>query len=82
MLCVELEPEVEQRLTKLAQETGQSKGYYAAWAIREFLEDREDYRLGMEALRRNEPRTSLEDLWKELASERIAALLHGNSQRG
>ena len=70
MLTVDLEPELQQQLSKLAQETGHSQSFYAAKAIREFLEDREDYRLGMEALQRNEPRTSLEDLKQELQADR------------
>jgi RHH-type rel operon transcriptional repressor/antitoxin RelB len=50
----------------LAKETGRSKSYYAKLAIRQFLEDREDYLLGIAALERNEPRISLEDLKREL----------------
>jgi RHH-type rel operon transcriptional repressor/antitoxin RelB len=66
MISIKLEPELEQQLSKLAQEAGQSQSFYASKAIREFLEDREDYRLGMEALQRGEPRTSLEELKREL----------------
>ncbi|MDQ2773844.1 MAG: hypothetical protein M3Y57_02795 [Acidobacteriota bacterium] len=38
--------------------------------IKEFLEDREDYLLGTASLERNEPRTTLADLRKELGLER------------
>jgi RHH-type rel operon transcriptional repressor/antitoxin RelB len=70
MLGIRLEPELESRLERLAKKTGRSKSYYARLAIREFLEDREDYLLGMAALERNEPRVSLEDLERELGLDR------------
>lgn len=70
MLGIRLEPELEQRLEELARETGRSKSYYAKQAIREFLDDREDYLLGIAALERNEPRISLEELERELGLER------------
>jgi RHH-type rel operon transcriptional repressor/antitoxin RelB len=70
MLGIRLEPELESRLEQLAKETGRSKSYYAKMAIRQFLEDREDYLLGIAALERNEPRISLEDLERELGLDR------------
>jgi RHH-type rel operon transcriptional repressor/antitoxin RelB len=66
MLGIRLDPELEKRLERLARETGRSKSYYAKLAIRQYLEDREDYLLGIAALERNEPRISLEDLEREL----------------
>ncbi len=70
MLGIRLDPELEKRLERLAKETGRSKSYYAKLAIRQYLEDREDYLLGMAALERNEPRISLEDLERELGLDR------------
>jgi RHH-type rel operon transcriptional repressor/antitoxin RelB len=70
MLAVRLDPIVEAKLSKLAAETGRSKSYYVKQAIQEFLEDREDYLLGMAALERAEPRTSLADVRKELGLDR------------
>lgn len=70
MLGIRLEPELESRLERLAKETGRSKSYYAKLAIRQFLEDREDYLLGVAALERNEPRISLQDLERELGLDR------------
>jgi RHH-type transcriptional regulator, rel operon repressor / antitoxin RelB len=67
---IRLEPELDARLDKLAQETGRSKSYYAEEAIRQYLEDREDYLLGIEVLERQEPRTSIADLRKEFGLER------------
>ena len=66
MLGVRLEKELEERLAKLARETGRSKSYYAREAIRQFLEEREDYLLGMSVLEREEPRISLEELERRL----------------
>ena len=66
MLDIELDLELESRLERLAKETGRSKSYYAKLAIKQFLEDREDYLRGMAALERNEPRISLDELEREL----------------
>ncbi len=66
MLDIELDPELESRLQRLAEETGHSKSYYAKLAIKQFLEDREDYLRGVAALERNEPRISLDQLEREL----------------
>ena len=70
MLGIKLEPELESRLDRLAKETGRSKSYYAKLAIKQFLEDREDYLRGIAALERNEPRSSLEQLERELGLDR------------
>jgi len=66
MLDIELDPELESRLEQLPKQTGRSKSYYAKIAIKQFLEDREDYLRGMAALERNEPRISLDELEREL----------------
>ncbi len=66
MLGIRLDPDLEKRLERLAKQTGRSKSYYAKLAIRQYLEDREDYLLGIAALERNEPRISLEELEREL----------------
>lgn len=70
MLGIRLEPDLESRLERLAKETGRSKSYYARVAIREFLEDREDYFRGIAALERKEPRIPLEQLERELGLDR------------
>ena len=66
---IRLEPDLEKRLDKLAKQTGRSKSYYARLAIQQYLEDREDYLLGIAALERREPRISLEELERELGLE-------------
>jgi RHH-type transcriptional regulator, rel operon repressor / antitoxin RelB len=70
MVAVRLDPEMEAELSKLAAETGRSKSYYMKEALASFLEDRADYLLALAALERQEPRTSLADLRKELGLER------------
>ncbi len=69
-MLIELESTLEARLEQLAKETGRSKSYYAELAIKEFLEDREDYLAGVAALQRNEPRVPLEQLERELGLDR------------
>lgn len=69
MLGVRLEPEIEQRLERLAKKTGRSKSYYAREAIREYVEDYEDYLLAVDVARRNETTISLEELAKKYGME-------------
>lgn len=66
MLGVRLDKDLEARLENLAKETGRSKSYYAREAIRQYLEEREDYLLGIGALEREEPRISLDELERRL----------------
>lgn len=65
MLGIRLDTDTEERLARLAKQTGRSKSYYAREAIRAFLEDREDYLIGLAALEKQEPRISLEELEQE-----------------
>jgi RHH-type rel operon transcriptional repressor/antitoxin RelB len=66
MLGIRLEPELEEKLESLAKETGRSKSYYAREAIRQYLEDREDYLKGIAVLERREPTITLEELERRL----------------
>jgi RHH-type rel operon transcriptional repressor/antitoxin RelB len=66
MLGIRLEPELEEKLESLAKETGRSKSYYAREAIRQYLEDREDYLKGIAALERREPTITLQELERRL----------------
>jgi RHH-type rel operon transcriptional repressor/antitoxin RelB len=66
MLGIRLEPELEEKLESLSKATGRSKSYYAREAIRQFLEDREDYLKGIAALERREPTITLEELERRL----------------
>ena len=66
MLGVRLEPELEKRLERLAKKTGRTKSYYAKEAIRQYIEDCEDYLLAVEVSKRNEKTFSLEEVRREL----------------
>jgi len=70
MFGVRLEPELERRLEELARTTRRSKSYHAREAIRQYVEDREDYLLGISVLERNEPTIGLEDLERSLERAR------------
>ena len=48
MLAIKLSKDVEERLDRLARETGRSKTFYARQAILEHLDDLEDYYLAEE----------------------------------
>jgi len=50
MLALRLDPEIEERLTRLAQKTGRTKSYYAREAILEHLDDLEDAYLALRRL--------------------------------
>jgi len=65
-MTVRLEDDLDERLGNLARETGRTKSYYTKLALQEFLDEQEDYVLGIAALERREPTTSLELLEKEL----------------
>ena len=67
---VRLDPDVKKRLERLARKTGRSKSYQANVAIRQYLDDFEDYSAGIEALERHEPRVSLGELERELGLSR------------
>jgi RHH-type rel operon transcriptional repressor/antitoxin RelB len=69
MLGIRLEPELEEKLESLAKETGRTKSYYAREAIRQFLEDREDYLKGIAAIERREPTITLDELERQLGLE-------------
>ncbi len=69
MLGIRLDPELEAQLESLARETGRSKSYYARLAIRQFLEEREDYLKAIAVLERKEPAVTLEELERRLGME-------------
>jgi RHH-type transcriptional regulator, rel operon repressor / antitoxin RelB len=70
MLGIRLGPDLEKKLDSLAKETGHSKSYYAREAIRQYLEDREDYLKRIAALERREPTITLEELERRLSLAR------------
>lgn len=70
MLSVRLDPALEAELEKLVATTGRSKSFYIKKALAAYLEDRADYLMALAALERDEPRTSLADVRRELGLER------------
>jgi len=62
MLAITLPPEIEGRLADLALKTGRTKTFYARKAILEYLEDLEDYYLGLEVIAQNNKRISHAEL--------------------
>jgi RHH-type rel operon transcriptional repressor/antitoxin RelB len=69
MLGVRLSKDLEQRLVNLSEQTGRTRSYYVKRAIEAFLDDKEEYLLGLAALERNEPTISLQELKKKLGLE-------------
>ena len=70
MLAVRLDPTMDEKLSRLAQETGRSKSYYVKQAISDFLDEREYYLLALAVLERGEPSRPLADVRRELGLER------------
>jgi RHH-type rel operon transcriptional repressor/antitoxin RelB len=52
VLAIRLEPEIEERLTRLAEQTGRTKTFYAREAILEHLEDLEDVYLAKQSIKK------------------------------
>jgi RHH-type transcriptional regulator, rel operon repressor / antitoxin RelB len=69
MQAVRLPKELDERLAKLAKETGRTKSYYARRAIAEWLDEREDDLIALQRLEEVERggRTySLDEVKREL----------------
>ena len=66
MIAVRLDQDLEERLSRLAAETGRSKSYYVREALQSYLEDREDYLLGLAVLEREEELLSIDEVRTEL----------------
>ena len=64
---LELSGELHERLTQIAQQTGRTVAYHIETAVREYVEDHEDYLVDVAAIERDEPRISLEQLEREIA---------------
>ena len=66
MLAVRLPEEIEARLTALAERTGRSKSFYVREAVREHLDDLEDYYLAVQRLEERLPTMPLEEVERRL----------------
>jgi predicted DNA-binding protein len=71
MLELRLAPEAEELLEHFAAKAGQTKAEFACRTILDRLEDREDYEIGIAALRESEAETAipLEEVVKSLGME-------------
>jgi RHH-type rel operon transcriptional repressor/antitoxin RelB len=66
MLAIRLPPEIEERLTKLAEKTGRTKTYYAREAILQHLDELEDAYLALERLEKPSKRWTQDEVEREL----------------
>jgi RHH-type rel operon transcriptional repressor/antitoxin RelB len=66
MLAIRLEPEIEERLEKLAKNTGRTKTFYAREAILEHLEDLEDVYLAKQSLKKGGSIYTSDEIKREL----------------
>jgi RHH-type rel operon transcriptional repressor/antitoxin RelB len=66
MLALRLNPEIEERLDRLAKKTGRTKSYYAREAILEHLDDLEDAYLALRRLERPAKTFSAKEVKREL----------------
>lgn len=70
MLSLRLPKDIEERLERLARETGRTKTYYAKEAIIEHIEDLEDAYLSMRALEKPGRIWSLEEVEEDLEKQK------------
>ena len=66
MLATRLPEEIEARLRALAERTGRSKSFYVREAVREHLDDLEDYYLAVQRLEERLPTIPLEEVERRL----------------
>ncbi len=66
MLAIRLKPELEERLTRLAERTGRTKTFYARQTIEQHLEDLEDYYLAADTARNPGRRYTPDEAKREL----------------
>jgi len=68
-LGLRLDVDTATRLLRLCEKTGHTKSYYAKKALRDFLEEQEDYLLAIEALKDKGKRIPIEDVMKRYGLE-------------
>ena len=66
MLAIRLDPETEERLTRLAEKTGRTKTFYAREAILEHLEDLEDVYLAKQSIKKGGRIYTSDEIKREL----------------
>lgn len=66
MLAIRLDPEIEERLTRLAEKTGRTKTFYAREAILEHLENLEDVYLAKQSIKKGGRIYNSDEIKREL----------------
>ena len=66
MLSVRLSDSLAKRLETLSSKTHRSKSHYVECALKNFLDEQEDYILALSRLEEQGPNVSLEDAKKQL----------------
>lgn len=66
MLAIRLDPEIEERLARLAEKTGRTKTFYAREAILEHLEDLEDAYLAKQSIKQGGRIYTSDEIKREL----------------
>ena len=69
MLSLRLDPDIERRLSELAERTGRTKTYYARELIEAHIEDLEDRYLAEARLEKRRPPLTSRQVRKELGLE-------------
>ncbi len=70
MLTLRLSPKLNARLNRLAKRTGRPKSFYAKRAIAEYLDEQEDYLIGISRLEENLPPIPLDEVIKRIGLDR------------
>ena len=65
-IAVRLNPQLEERLERLAERTGRSKSVYIRRALEEYLDEQEDYLIALQRLEENLPPIPCEVALNEL----------------
>jgi RHH-type transcriptional regulator, rel operon repressor / antitoxin RelB len=66
MLALRLPDDIEARLQALAERTGRSKSFHVREAVREYLDDLEEYHLAVQRLEDRLPSIPLEEVERRL----------------
>ncbi len=66
MISVRLSGDTEKRLENLSDKTNRPKSHYIENALKDFLDEKEDYLLALARLEEKGPNISLEDAKKQL----------------
>ena len=66
MLSVRLPEDIEQRLAKLAADTGRTKMYYVKQAMQQYIDEMQEHYIAIDRLEKPAKRWSLDDLENDI----------------